>query len=170
MSHSRYVVCRTFHCDLKALNCFNEFSSRDRAMASLTLTQFRNFFGQAPNGILFGLLHGCNGSRIRGAQSMRCVESSMMRWPRLFKYLPSQVFSITANVHGSSRQDNPVLAHLQSKTVGNPFNPSSDSRRFIQSDPSNCLHSTYLITEPGMFILYPKSEDRAAADSVPSTR
>ena len=68
MSQSCYIMCRTFHCDLQTLNCFHEFSLGDRAMVSLQLGQFRHFLGQAQNGILFCLRHGCGESRFK-AQS-----------------------------------------------------------------------------------------------------
>lgn len=130
MSHSRYIVCRTFDCHLKALNCFNEFSLRDRAMASLKLSQFRNSLGQAHNGGggLFRLLHGCSESKIRPqgerAQSMGWVESSTMRRPWPFKYISSSVFHQrqppTANRHGCQSAEDAILASPSTSIEYNP--------------------------------------------------
>ena len=45
MSLSRHIVCRAFHCDLKALNYLNELFLLDATMATLKLGQFRNLVG-----------------------------------------------------------------------------------------------------------------------------
>jgi len=86
MSLSRHIVCGPFHCDLKALNCLEEIFLRDGAMARLKLSQFRNLLGQALNGRLVTLLHGCSEFR-KKAQSICCGESSNMRLIYIFKRL-----------------------------------------------------------------------------------
>ena len=80
MSYPMYIVFWAFYHNLKALDCFKEFPSGDRAMARLELRQLRNSLSQFLNGILLRLFHDCNESNVR-AQSMRCLESTITRGP-----------------------------------------------------------------------------------------
>ena len=45
LSLPRHIACWSFRCDLKTLNCPNEFIFLDKPVASLKLSYFGNLFG-----------------------------------------------------------------------------------------------------------------------------
>lgn len=127
MSQSRYIVCRALYGDLQALNGLNELSLRDRTMARLKLSQFRNSLGQVRDGILFNMLHGCDKSRLR-VRSLRCVEESRMRRPRFFIVISPEVFHYRQGprrpVGESFRSWPSTTCLVKSETLHNQSNPS----------------------------------------------